>query len=208
MDLKHMRLRDRVGYIWDYYKLLIIGVAVAIFLLGYFIRMFTAPKSDIAFEAAFVNCYDNVSESSDLYRGFSGYFEEGEGKIVFDNNLFFDLNKSSDYNGSYYQKLVAYLEAGTYDAVICGYDNLVGVGQGGRYIDLRDERIKSVYDTYGDRAVYIETEEGKIPIGIDISDSPFIGEMNSYGDGCYIAFCANSSHFEADVLFLEYLLGK
>jgi hypothetical protein len=122
--------------------------------------------------------------------------------------LFFNLAKSSDFNNSYYQKLVAYIEAGTYDVVICDYDNLIGVGQGGRYLDLRDERIKSVFDTYSDRVVYIETDEGNIPIGIDVSDSPVIEKMNSYANGCYYAVSANSSHYDKDILYLEYLLGE
>jgi hypothetical protein len=210
-----MQPRERIVYIWDYYKLWIIGGIVIIGLGIYLLRIFTRPRVDIAFEAAFVNCYDNVSDSSDMAKGFDEYLKGSdkgdidiEGKIVYDNNLFFNLAKSSDFNNSYYQKLVAYLEAGTYDVVVSEYDNLIGVGQGGRYLDLRDERIKEVFDTYSDRVIYVETEEGNIPIGIDISDSPVIGKMNSYANGCYLAFSANSSHFDTDVLFLDYLLGK
>jgi hypothetical protein len=213
MDYKQMQLKDKIGYIWDYYKLRIIGVVVIVGLAVYLVSIFTRPRADIAFEAAFVNCYDNVSDNSDFALGFEEYLKgcdagsEIEGKIVYDNNLFFNLSKSSDFNNSYYQKLVAYLEAGTYDVVICDYDNLVGVGQGGRLLDLRDERIKAVFDMYSDRAVYIETDEGSIPIGIDISDSPVIGEMNSYANGCYIAFSANTSNLEMDRFFTEYLIN-
>jgi hypothetical protein len=208
-----MQLKDKVGYIWDYYKLRIIGAIVAVGLCIYLVNIFTRPRVNIAFEAAFVNCYDNISDSSDMAKGFDTYLKGSdvgsiEGKIVYDNNLFFNLSKSSDYNNSYYQKLIAYLESGTFDVVISDYDNLIGVGKGGRYIDLRDERIKSVYDMHSDRVVCVETDEGEIPIGIDISDSPVIEAMNSYANGCYIAFSANSSHFDKDILYLEYLLEK
>jgi hypothetical protein len=215
MVSKQMQLKDRIGYIWDYYKLWIIGAVAIIGLSIYLVGIFTRPRTVVAFEAAFVNCYDNVSDNSDIARGFDKYLKgrdlgssNVEGKIVYDNNLFFNLSRNSDYKNSYYQKLVAYLETGTYDAVICEYDNLVGIGQSGRFLDLRDERIKSVYDKYGDYAIYIETDEGNIPIGIDISNSPVIAKMNSFGNGCYLAFSSNSSHYEMDELFLEYLFGK
>jgi hypothetical protein len=215
MIREQMQLKDKVGYIWDYYKLRIIGAVVIVGLGIYFVNLFTRPKVDISFEAAFVNCYDSVSDSSNMAIGFDEYMVKhdegsdlGEGKIVYDNNLFFNLGKSSDYNNSYYQKLVAYLEAGTVDVVVCEYDNLIGVGQGGRFLDLRDERIKSVYETYIDRVVYVETEEGNIPIGIDISDSPVIEEMNSYANGCYLAFGSNTKHYDKDLMFLKYLLGE
>jgi hypothetical protein len=208
-----MQPKDKAIYIWDYYKLWIIGAVVIVGLTIYLVQIFARPRENIAFEAAFVNCYDSVSDSSDMAKGFDMYLKGSdvgdiEGTIVYDNNLFFNLSKSSDYNNSYYQKLIAYLEAGTYDVVVSDYDNLIGVGQGGRYIDLRDERIKSVYEAYSDQAVYVETDEGNIPIGIDISDSPIIEAMNSYANGCYIAFSANSSHYDKGIAYLEYLLGK
>jgi hypothetical protein len=209
-----MQLRDKVGYIWDYYKLWLIGAVVAVGLLVYFLSLYRNGSDDVVFKAAFVNFYDDVSDSSDFALGFKEYLEGHdsgsgiEGVIEFDNNMFFNLNKNSDYYSSYYQKLIAYLESGTLDCVICGYDNLMGIGQGGRFIDLSDERIKSVYDMYSDRIVYISTEEGDIPIGIDISDSPVLSGMNGYGESCYLAFSANSAHFDKGKLFLEYLLEE
>lgn len=210
--IQQMDRKSAAVYIWDYYKLWIIGIVTFVFLVFYFISAFLNRPKNTLLHVTMVNFYDNVSESSDFYKDFIEYsgFNEEEGEVIFDANVFFNLIRPADSKSSYFQKTIAFLEAKTTDAVICEYDNLMGIGAGGRFLDLSDEKVKSIYEKYQDRIVYLESEETgeKVPIGIDISDSPVLARMNGYADKCYIAVSAYTERLDAVEVFIDYLLRK
>lgn len=219
--IQQMDKKSAAVYIWDYYKLWIIGIVTFVFLVFYFISAFLNRPKNTLLHVTMVNFYDNVSESSDFYKDFIKYsgFNEEEGEVIFDANVFFNLIRPADSKSSYFQKTIAFLEAKTTDAVICEYDNLMGIGAGGRFLDLSDEKVKSIYEKYQDRIVYLESEENdenagkagtreKVPIGIDISDSPVLARMNGYADKCYIGISAYTERLDAVEVFIDYLLRK
>ncbi len=205
-----MTREKAAGYIWTYYKIPIVGVMTVIFLIIYFVHAFLNRPEDTLLHVTFVNCYEDISEDSDFYKNFMEFadFEES-GEVYFDSNIFFNLEKESDYANTYFQKTVAYLEAGTTDAVVCQESNLKGLAQGGRVLSLRDERVEKIYEKYKDRIVEYTTKEGEtVPVGINISDSPLLKGTKSYQDGCYL--CVSAYIDEPDRIdnvetFLDYL---
>ncbi len=208
--IQGMTREKAAGYIWTYYKIPIVGVMTVIFLIIYFVHAFLNRPEDTLLHVTFVNCYEDISEDSDFYKNFLEFadFEES-GEVYFDSNIFFNLEKESDYANTYFQKTVAYLEAGTTDAVVCQESNLKGLAQGGRVLSLRDERVEKIYEKYKDRIVEYTTKEGEtVPVGINISDSPLLKGTKSYQDGCYL--CVSAYIDEPDRIdnvetFLDYL---
>lgn len=208
--IQGMTREKAAGYIWTYYKIPIVGVMTVIFLIIYFVHAFLNRPEDTLLHVTFVNCYEDISEDSDFYKNFMEFadFEES-GEVYFDSNIFFNLEKESDYANTYFQKTVAYLEAGTTDAVVCQESNLKGLAQGGRVLSLRDERVEKIYEKYKDRIVEYTTKEGEtVPVGINISDSPLLKGTKSYQDGCYL--CVSAYIDEPDRIdnvetFLDYL---
>ena len=207
----HGMTREKaLRYIWTYYKIPIVGILVFIFLVIYFIHAFLNRPEDTILHVTFVNCYDDVSEKSDFHKEFLEYADFQEtGEVIFDSNVFFDLSKDSDYANTYFQKTVAYLEAGTTDALICQETNMKGMAKGGRVLNLEDERSAGIYEKYKDRIVYYTTEEGEvIPVAVDISDSPRFKGMSSYqnSEGCYLCVSAYIDQADQVEVFLDYLL--
>lgn len=206
--IRGMTKEKAAAYIWTYYKIPIIAVFVFVFLVIYFIHAFLNRTEDALLHVTFVNCYDDVSEKSQFYKDFfeyAGYQKTGE--VVFDSNVFFGLSKDRDYSNTYFQKTVAYLEAGTTHAVVCQEMNLNGLAKGKRVLSLEDERAEKIREKYKDRIVNFTTEEGEVvPVGIDISDSRFIEEMNSYEEGCFVCVSAYIDQTDRVEEFLDYLL--
>ena len=209
--IREMPKGKAAGYIWTYYKIPIIGIFTAGFLIIYFVHAYLNRPEDTLLHVTFVNCYEDVTEGSEFYRDFikfAGLQEDDE--VFFDSNVFFNLEKESDYANTYFQKTVAYLEAQTTDAVVCQESNLNGLAQGGRVLDLGDERVKGIYEKYKDKIVEYTTNEGKtVPVGIDISDSRLIKGMKSYQDGCYLcisAYIDEMDRIDNVETFLDYLL--
>ena len=210
--IQGMTREKALRYIWTYYKIPIVGILVFIFLVIYFIHAFLNRPEDTILHVTFVNCYDDVSEKSDFHKEFLEYADFQEtGEVIFDSNVFFDLSKDSDYANTYFQKTVAYLEAGTTDALVCQETNMKGMAKGGRILNLKDERASGIYDKYKDRIVNYTTEEGEvIPVAVDISDSPRFEGMSSYQDseGCYLCVSTYIDQADQAEVFLDYLLKE
>lgn len=202
--------KEKAGYIWDYFKFWIIGAVVVVGLLVYFAVVIATRGEDDVLNVVFVNNYDNISDSSDFSRSFIEYTgdESLEGRVTFDNNAFFNLAKASDVKNDYYLKVLAYLEGGATQAVVCQYDNLMGLAKSGRILDLSDERVSSIYEAYKDRLVYYESEDGKIPVGIDISDGIGKSGLTEYDDGkAYICLSASADDYSMVETFIEFMTG-
>lgn len=204
----------KIGYIWDYYKLWIIGAVALVGLIVYFTVVFVTREDKPVLDVVLVNNYDDVSDDSKLAQGFVSYVGEENlpGKAAFDNNAFFNLANNSDYKNSYYMKVLAYLEADTAQVVMCQYDNLIGLAKSGRLADLSDEKIGDICDKYKDRIVYYENDEGvKVPVGIDVSDGYKAAGLTEYTDGkAYVGLSAYAESYEYAEKFVDYMveLGK
>jgi len=201
--------RRMVRYIWDYYKIHILLAVAAIFLIIYFLNIFLDRPSDPVLHVTLVNCYKDVSEHSSFYQDYADVSETDmtTASVVFDATVFFDLSKPSDYRNVYFQKTVAYLEAGTTDAIICQYDNLQGLANGGRLLDLEGERTASLCEKYKDAVVYVDTDKEKhVAAGIDITGSPALQRLQAYEGKCYLAVSAYTKRLEAVENFADYLM--
>lgn len=209
--IQGMAREKALRYIWTYYKIPIVGILVFIFLVIYFVHAFLNRPEDTLLHVTFVNCYDDVSGDSDFHKNFLEYADFQEtGEVYFDSNVFFDLSKESDYANTYFQKTVAYLEAGTTDAVICQETNMKGLAKGGRVLNLKDERAGRIYEKYKDKIVDFTTDEGEvIPVAVDISESPRFEGINSYknGENCYLCVSAYIDQTDQVEVFLEYLFS-
>ena len=134
--LSEMKKEDIPGYIWDYYKLWIIGIAAAVFLLIYIpYRVFFAV-TDFWFYATFVNTTAQAGNDSLMHDDFVNYsgFDEKEKLVYFNGASYFDPSKEGGTLGSYYQSFVAVTEAGDMDAVCMEEPALVALGESGRLL--------------------------------------------------------------------------
>jgi hypothetical protein len=76
-------------------------------------------------------------------------------------------------------------------------------------MDLTDERVSSIYDKYKDSLVYYDSEEGRIPIGIDISEGYNALGLTEYADGkAYIGLSAYTDDFELTEKFIDYIMSQ
>lgn len=214
-----MTRSQKIQYFWDYNKIQTVSLIVAVILIVYFIGLALRKNVPIWLDVAMINEYEDVSEDSPLDQGFRDYLDtlpktetavsDLKGKaITFDDRYFFDLSDSADFTNTYYQRLVALIENGDTDVIIGSYDNIMGVAQGGRVMDLSDSRVRAMTDRYSDRIVTYTTDEGKeIPVAIHLTGSHAIDDKTDYDSGdVYLSLSSNIQHIKAAELFVDYLL--
>ncbi len=205
-----MTVKERMIHIRTYYKLQLIGGAAAVILVIYFLVLFTRQDPDYRLNAAFVNEYENVTEGSDVMDGFLNT-EAGSSlkadQLNFDAAYFFDLSDGQDFTNTYFQKLVAKIENGDIDVMIMSRENLLGIAQGGRTLDLQNEKAAALAENYRDRLIfYTDDETGEeIPVGIDLSGSSVITGYEESDQVC-IGLSSKIQHEEEAKAFIDYLL--
>ena len=207
--LRTLSRRAKVEYVWQYYKLWIIGISFLLFLTVYItVHRLTVP-ADNWFYITFANTYAEVGNGSELWRGFvdaSGY-DVREKNVYFNNSCYFDPSDTG-YN-AYYTYFVAYVEAGTLDAIAMERDDLALLGTRGRLLDLSGTEFAT---RYADRLVYAvpanpDYGTEPLPIGVDLSDTRLVTDFHIYESSCALGLSANCPHPDAVARFLDYVLS-
>lgn len=206
-------VQEKLLYIWDYYKLWIIGILAAIVVAIYLLSRLNAARADYDFYLILANTMEDVGTGSRFWNGYMEYagLDQQESNVVFNNEIYFDFTLNTTGN-TYFDSFIVFAEAGTLDAITMRADSLVELGQTGRLMDLDSEAAASLREHYGDRFLYLEgeDEEGnpvRYPVGIDISDSILMTDTQLYADSCALGLGYKSQHADAVEKFLEYVLG-
>lgn len=212
--LQRLSPRERAGYIWDYYKLWIIGILSAIVLVTAAAVHVHNTLAENWFYACFGNTYADIGSGSSFCRGFASYagYDLEEKNLVFNAQCYCKPSEST-YGNSYYEALITYLDSETLDVLVMEEEDLLAIGASGRLLDLEDARVVNLLERYRDRLVYCEPfreDYGKdlVPVGIDLSGTPLVGEYRAYPEGCVLGISAVAPHLDQAEVFLTYLFKE
>lgn len=206
--------KERPAYIWDYYKLWIIGILSAVLILSWGIHQYVTTNPENWFFACFANTNADIGDGSAFWEDYADYagYDLNEKNLIFNAKCYCDpIGKTA--GNVYYQMLITYLDGGVLDALVMETDRLQVIGASGRLMDLENEQMQDVFGQYGDRLIYCEPldqEYGKesVPIGIDLSDSILVGNTQAYIGDIALGVNALAPHPEQIKIFLEYLFDN
>ena len=211
--LRQLPRRQRLTYIWDYYRLWILGLVALVAISAYMIGNFIHANRDNQIYVVYANTFTDLGENSDFWEGYVSFSSADTSKenVIFDDENYFDMSKSSVTRNYYYEKVVVLIDSETMDAIVFETENLALLGQSGRLMDLNDERTRALMEKYADRLITVthEDEDGtsrEIPVGFDISDSRLVTEEGAYSGECALGISASAQHIDAVEQLLDYLL--
>jgi hypothetical protein len=215
--LSTMQGKEKVAYIWDYYKLFIIIIVLACAFSIYMAGLMKNAVREYRFYVTIVGTNADVGNDSALYDGYLSYtgFDEKEDPVYFNDACYFDYLANQGFGNTYYETLVTYIEAGTQDAVIMEPEALASFGESGRLLDLDSEECSAIREKYGSYFIYCtpyDTEYGDgepVAVGIDVSDSILMKDYAIYADGgCALGIGEYSSNLDAVEEFLDYIFAE
>ena len=211
--LKGYPIRLKLKYIWQYYRLWLIGIGFVLGFAAYALWIYFTVPGDIHFYAICSNTYARLGQGSDFYNGFveaAGY-DLSTGVVEIDCANY--CKPSGRVTGNtYYEKLISMLDAGVDDIWIAQAEDVVAVGEAGRLMDLNSDAAKELRERYGDRFVYCTPldesySRAPVPVGIDLSGTALTGEYSAYPEGAVLGVNAYTRRFDQVVVFLDYLFG-
>lgn len=201
----------KLQYVWDYYKLWIIGVVCTLLFIIYFVTARIMTPNDNWFYITIANTQADAGNGSQLWKDFVEYggFDTKQKNVYFNTNCFFD--PFSEKPNDYYTYFVAYVDAGTLDLITMEKDDLQKLGERGRLLDLSLPEAAKIMEKYSDRLIYavpLDTEYSTepVPIGIDLSDTVLVSKYHVYADSCAVGLSAHCPHMDAILTFLSFVL--
>ena len=209
--LKALSGREKLEYVWNYYKLWIIGVLSFVAITGFVIYRAATNIDGFWVYGTFANTMADAGTGSPLWEDFTAYagLDLTQKKVEFNDQSYFDYLKNQAKGNTYYNAFVSLTDAGVMDFIVMEPDSLAALAQSGRLTDLRLERCQALLERYADRLIYFESQEaGPIPVGIELSDSLLVTKYRIYPTGCALGLCAHSENLETVALFLQFVLEE
>lgn len=207
--------RQAVSYIWEYYKIPIVGAVCLVCTVLYLYAHFRSAITDHWIYVMFANTREQVGNGSELWDGYVAYtgYDTREKAVDFNCEAWFDYLDNQARGNRYYEMFCGFTDNGVLDAVTMEADALTELGRSGRLMDLTDERCRAIFEKYGDRLLYsipydTEYSTDPVPVGIDISDSILMTKYHIYPETCALGIGAQSGNIEAVEKLLDYLYEK
>lgn len=224
-SFKGMTKKQKLSYIWDYYKVPIILGVVLIYLVTSFIHGRLTAKQTV-FRLVMIDSNVTALIEESLLDGFAEScedFDPDKEEMKLDAN--YDLSETGYMVYTTEQKILAEYNVGSIDGTIAPKEEMMELAESQAFADLTELLPKDLMDKITGRGLeilsnkYEDPATGEIheyPFAVNISSSPCIssgfkdamGDTISYYDkDCYYAVCPNADNLEHSIEFLRYLLS-
>lgn len=201
----------RLRYVWQYYRLWIIGIGFVVCFTAYALWNYFTVPGDIHFYAILSNTYARLGQGSAFYDGFveaAGY-DLSAGVVEIDCANYCKPSGRAAGN-TYYEKLISMLDGQVDDVWVAEAEDVIAIGETGRLMDLNTN--DALRERYSERFVYCTPlDEGysdrPVPIGIDLSGTALVGEYSAYPNGAVLGVNAYTRRPDQAIVFLDYLFA-
>ena len=208
--LKHMSWKDRIWYIWEYYKFHMLLILIALVILWIIGSSLYRQSFTTRLSMAVINDHSGGNSSTvPLMEGLREALDCGKKDLIeINEGLFVDTNEEtmSQYSYASMAKIAALVSGGMLDimitdeATIRHYENLDA------YMDLSGLLPDTLYSQLEDQFLYVTTKEGKkIPAAVSLEDSSLKDDTGIVMDPPYLAVIANTQHKEDSLEAISYL---
>lgn len=208
--LAPMTKKERLEYLWEYYKAVPIVAVVVIAFLASMISSWLKPE--IVFEGIGVNV--------DMIEDDDSYITEDWLQVMGGNAKKETARYSSLYIGSFEadtvetelavaaQKVMLMAIAESLDYVLMDRSAVDFYIEKGIFSPLEKVLSQEQLEQFQDKMIYVELEDNtKIPVALDISETSFAKQCSVVGKELFIAFPGNTERAELSDDFFDYLLA-
>lgn len=209
--LSKMSVKEKIDYIWEYYKYWIIGITACIVLIYGIVDAQIENSKPTYLYLTMVNSNMVSSGETSLMDDFAEYaqVDQSKTKLNLDTSIQMKTDMSDEYSMNSSAKMFAQFAAKTIDATIMDKEMIEFFVDKDAFTDLESILPSDFYQKHKDRFITGIDSEGKQFIcAMDISDSNIFQKTNSYVQTPYYSIIVNSQNQENTIQFLEYLYSE
>ena len=211
--LEGKSFKEKLSYIFYYYKWHMLGLLILAIFVGSFIKSMSEYR-DPYLQIAIVN----AAQTADFDTPIREYelttdIDKDKEEMRYDSSyVFMTGNGSNGFDVQQVEKLFAATSAGMLDLIICDEQSYEWISQMGYFKDLGDVLSKEELTRYGDRIREAEVEsdlDGTIArelAAIDVTDSSKLKSWGWFPEGkVYVGLVMESEHIDRAMDFIRYL---
>ena len=208
--LKHMSWKDRIWYIWEYYKFHMLFLLIAIMILWIIGTALYRQSFTTRLSIAIINDRSGGNSSSDpLMAGLRETLNcKKKDMIEINEGLFLDTNEEtmSQYSYASMVKIAALVSGGMLDIMIADEATIRHYESVDAYMDLRNLLPETLYSQLEDQLLYTEAGDGQeIPVAVSLENSSLKDDTGIVMDPPYLAVISNTQHTEDLLSAISYL---
>ncbi|MDO4298678.1 MAG: hypothetical protein Q4C59_09445 [Lachnospiraceae bacterium] len=204
---------QRLGYIWDYYKPLMVVMLVIAAAISIGVTIYHNLQINHVFQTYWVNSNSFEFNSDEVAAEFAEYIG-GIGKndeITVDASVQYSLTENTQYSMAAQMKLTALMATGDMDVLLLDgeiYEHFMEVGAAFQELsELYPEEQLKIWEPYLVKGENTESG-GEGVYALLVTDAPVLKRLNAYPEGeVYAVVMTGTKHPEECAQFLNYLLG-
>lgn len=214
MNNKKMNWKEKIGYVFDYYKWWVLGGVVLIGVLIYALHYSVQIHPDTIAGVTLVNADTITVEESDWLEN---YIEENNisktDRILVDASLAIHMDGSNPTSSQSYQVLSAELLSSEIDLLITDQDTFEYINSAGTMMPLTELLSQEQLEMYSEQLIYLENSATKKvePVGISMENCSTLKEEHFFKEDGKIIVAGIptlSEHQEEAVKLVMYLLRE
>ena len=214
--LKEMSFKDKFWYIWEYYKFPIIGVIIAVFLVGSVGSAMYNNRFDTALSCAVLNRrYDSDALTVDQYfnegfRAFIGLDENTKIDVDYSMSPTFDESAMNEYSYAELAKLTAMISSKGLDVMIGRPDVIDHYGEMDGFLNLEEALPPDLYEQVKDYLYPVtNAETGQESFcGLRLEDTSFGEKTGLILDNPVLTVMSNSPHTDTAIQLIRYIFEQ
>lgn len=214
-DLSRMTFKEKVDHLWTYYKSTLLIAVIAIVVVSIVVTSIINVNSDIIVSGVAVNVYLSEEGQQYLKDDYYNKVYDGSGleKVDFVEMTLYDVTDYEHAQDNEYSTmaLAALISDGKLDYMIVdrtGLNNFM-LQREDILQDLRDLFSEEELASHKERLVVAGDDPDKLdgmPIGFDITDTPFIQDNTKQNGPVYLVFALNSPREDACRAIYQHIL--
>lgn len=206
--LKNMSSKDKIWYIWAYYKWFFIAAAIAIFMLGSLGKAAYMSTFKTVLHVAVVN--NRTSEETAMTtvtEDFHSWLGLGKKDRIITEPLFISYNDAStEYSIANMAKVSAMASAQELDVMIGDAETIDHYATAGAFQNLEMALTPDILARVEDRLYYAEDETGApYACAVDLSDTEFAEKCQLMQEPPLVGVIVNSERNEYAMKLIEYI---
>lgn len=209
--LKAMTRKDRIWYIWEYYKFHMVGVVIALTLVWVVGTSMYRGSFDTVFYCMYLNSRSETElNMAPLEQGFAQHLDTSSKELIAAESSFISYgNDATEFSYATMAKISALVASKDLDVIIGDMDTLKHYASLEGFSDYEAELPADLLTMVQDHLIYAPGEDGvERAYGISLAGTTFAAESNLAQDPPVLGFINNSTHKENQLAFLRYVFAQ
>lgn len=207
--LKTMSGKDRIWYIWEYYKLPIFGAILGIILIRSIAGSIYRSGFETVLHCVYLNTRGEELNTAPVEEDFASYLELGNKQLITTESAYIAYGGNmTEFTYASMAKISALIAAKDLDVMICDRENFEHYASMNGGLELEEGLPAKLLVRVSDRLEYAPNENGQAhAYGINLSGTEFAARSNLTQEPPILLIISNSTRTETVFALLDFIFA-